>query len=115
MTSTLLTSTNLGAVATISGEIPGIVPSTATRILVYSYSYCGHTGSNDIISHLRYYVVDGDTTYEKYLLMNGNVWHVDTNSDNMWFPMPSNRMFYIEVPTAIHDTCYTGVNVIGYI
>ena len=94
---------------------PDVVPDAAVEILLYSTVFCGST-SRGVSANIVFYVEDGDgILYRKFLYMVG--WDqlaYNTNSDNMWFPMPSNRMVYVEVPVAFRDYCYARVSVIGY-
>ena len=73
------------------------------------------TSSVGIINHLKIYTQIRDNRYEKYLYTK--TWNqkaINTNSENMWFPMPPNRLVYLTVsaPEGIN----TGVNLftIGY-
>ena len=38
---------------------------------------------------------------------------INTNSDNIWFPMPSNCLVYISVRIPFPN-CEAGVNILGY-
>ena len=65
---------------------------------------------------IPYYVVENGIRYE-YFLRTYAYTHdaVNTNSENMWFPMPSDRKVYVEVPIAFPPgNCLTRVSVIGY-
>ena len=105
---------NLNNATTLSYTIPDIIPTTAQAVLVYVTARCGHSSVNkdeDII----YYVVVNGVRYEHFLHMLGYPQLAyNTNSDNMWFPMPSDRLVYVEVPIAFPEFCHTFVSVIGY-
>ena len=56
-----------------------------------------------------FYTMEGDQQFGMYLRMHG--WRQDainTNSDNMWLPMASNRLVYVNVPAT-----YSGAGVCG--
>lgn len=66
---------------------------------------------------IKYYVMENGVRYEYLLAMHAYPQDAfNSNSDNMWFPMPSNRVVYIEVPIAFPPgvNCYTKATVIGY-
>ena len=111
---TQIGSDDLNAATTLSYSIPSIIPSTAREVLVYPTVRCG-TSTIDMGADITYYVEVNGVRYEHFLYMHGYPQNAyNTNSDNMWFPMPSNRMVYVEVPLAFPRYCHTFVSVIGY-
>ena len=95
-------------------DIPDTIPSASKELLVYVSVGSGDS-SPGIDNHIKIYTQIGDNRYEKYLYTK--TWNqnaVNTNSDNMWFPMPRSRFIYLTVPTA--DGVNIGVNLfaIGY-
>jgi hypothetical protein len=39
---------------------------------------------------------------------------IDTNSDNMWFPMPADRQIHLEIVPIAFRSCFSHLWVIGY-
>ena len=87
---TTIGSSTLRQAATITFIIPTIIPSNASEVLIH----VAFQGSNTPTQDLKIFTQIGSTRYEKYLIImaysGGN-----TNSDNMWFPMPLNRRVYL--------------------
>ena len=111
---TSIGSLSLGTASTFHFQIPDIIPHTASEFLLYAYFACGTAGiqkENDII----FYVEDGGVRFEKFLYLrsfNQVAWN--TNSDNMWFPMPADRQIHVNVQAAIPRNCYARLYTIGY-
>ena len=105
---------NLNAATVLSYSIPSIIPSTAQAVLLYSSVRCGTSTINDE-GDIAYYVVVDGIRYEHFLYMRSYPQQAhNTNSDNMWFPMPQNRLIYTQVPIAFPGQCFNVVHVIGY-
>ena len=77
--------------------------------------YCG-TANRGTILHLKVFTQDGSNKrFEKYLYMH--TWNqvaINTNSDNMWFPMPINRRIYMTVDMDAGPNCGAHLYAIGY-
>ena len=107
-------SSNLQHAGTLSFTIPNAVPSSAREILIHA----GAVNGNDhrIPYHnLKIFTQIGTTRYEKYLLLYG--WRqeaANTNSDNMWFPMPPNRRVYLTVYASHGGNAMLRLYAIGY-
>ena len=117
MNKTLIGYNNLDTKATLSFQIPNnIFPVTAKEILLHATVQCGHsTAAGYPFVDVSFYVEENGIQFKKLLLMRGYPQHAfKTNSDNMWFPMPSNRMVYIEVPVALSRHCDTSISATGY-
>ena len=108
-------SDNLNTATTLSYDIPSIIPNTAQGVLLYSDARCGFSAGSNTPADIAYYVVVNGVRYEHFLRTYAYPHDaVSCNSDNMWFPMPSNRLVYVEVPIALPGNCVTIVSVIGY-
>ena len=104
----------LNTAHSLSYTIPSIIPSTAREVLVYSSANCGWSSINMAVD-ITYYVEVNGIRYEHFLHTHAYRQDaVNTNSDNMWFPMPPNRIVHVEAPLAIPDYCNTVTSVIGY-
>ncbi len=81
-------STDLRHPNTFSFVIPQMSSHQLQRMCSSMPTYVGASGL-----HLKIFTQDGSNKrFEKYLYMiAGNENAVNTNSDNMWFPMPINR------------------------
>jgi hypothetical protein len=102
VTKTQFGHSTLQEAGTFSFTIPDVIPSTAREVLIY---VAVNDGSESIRPNddIKIFTQIKTTKYEKYLFMVS--WrttggHANTNSDNMWFPMPPNRMVYVTVDVA---------------
>ncbi len=112
---TAIGSTNLQHPNTFSFVIPNVIPSTAKNVLIYATMYSG-TANRGISIHLKVFTQDGSNKhFEQYLFIRSfNQDAVNTNSDNMWFPMPANRRIYMTVDRDLGSNCRASLYAIGY-
>ena len=106
-------SSDLRDAATFSYPIPDSIPSSALEVLVYAGLHSGST--NEVSNDFKIYTQIGDKRYEKYLYLES--WEqnaINTNSDNMWFPMPPNRLVYLTVSVGLGDNAGVYLYTIGY-
>ena len=105
---------DLTTAATWSYGIPTTVPDTAREALFSADADCNTNGGN--ISHyIEYYVQINGTNYTKLLYIRSltALDGINTNSDNIWLPMPPNRRVYIRTSVAFPG-CHAGIRMIGY-
>ena len=99
---------------TSSYTIPSDVPSSAREVLVYVSVRDGSVArgpKNDV----KIYTQIGITRYEKYIILYScDVPGFKINSDNMWFPMPTDRRVYLTLPQDHSRWVTTRLYVIGY-
>ncbi len=76
---------------TFSFVIPSVIPSTAKNVLIYTIMRCG---------------------FANLAPMESDAYN--TNSDNMWFPMPINQRIYITVDKDVGTNCGAQLFAIGY-
>ena len=106
--------TNLKHAATLSFTIPSIVPSSAREILIHAGFSTG-SSNNGPQQFIKIFTQIGTAKYEKYLLMHSYPQNaINTNSDNMWFPMPPNRRVYLTLQTAVGSYSGARLHAIGY-
>ena len=101
VTKTSIGSSDLRHASTMTFTIPNIIPSSAREVLIFVGIHSG-TSDRGPNHDLKVFTQIGTNRYEKYLTLYSwtqDAWN--TNSDNMWFPMPPNRRVYLTVP-AIH-------------
>ena len=104
---TQIGTTNLKHAATLSFTIPSVVPSSAKEILIHAGFSTG-TSNNGPLQYIKIFTQIGTTKYEKYLMMLSYPQNAhNTNSDNMWFPMPPNRRVYLTLQTAVGNNCWS--------
>ena len=106
---------NLRSTGTISFVIPSSIPVTAKEVLVFTEIQNGSSGPQDRISRLKLYTEEGNKRYEQYITIHTYIqgaWN--TNSDNMWFPLMSNRRLYLEKPNVHSGGVSVQVFAIGY-
>jgi hypothetical protein len=105
---------NLQHASTVSFTIPSVIPSTAREVLIHAGVFSGYTNRGP--DHdLKFFTQIGTTRYEKYLLVYSYPQLAyNTNSDNMWFPMPLNRRIHLAVPTAHGPDAGVRLYAIGY-
>ena len=106
--------TNLKHAATLSFTIPSIVPSSAREVLIHTAFSTG-SSNNGPQQFIKIFTQIGTAKYEKYLLMHSYPQNaINTNSDNMWFPMPPNRRIYLTLQTAVGHNSGAWLHAIGY-
>ena len=112
---TYIGGTDLRHPNTFSFVIPSVIPSAAKNVLIYALMHCGHA-SHQITLHLKVFTQDGSNKrFEKYLYMLSlDQVAFNTNSDNMWFPMPVNRRIYMTVDRDVGTYCKAQLFAIGY-
>ena len=111
---TSIGSTNMRHPNTFSYVIPSVIPSTAKNVLVYATMYTGYAIS--VPQSIKIYTQDGSNKhYEKYIYSRSYPQSaVNTNSENMWFPMPTNRRVYMTVTHDAGSNCGANLYVVGY-
>ena len=113
---TQLGTINLGSTSTQSYTIPSTVPSTAKEVLAYIYVYMGHSSS--LFSTMEVHTeVNTTRKFVKYFpLRTYPQSAISAVSENMWFPLTSNRRLYVKLSVALTHTgnLYGSVNIIGY-
>ena len=100
--------------ATFSYEIPDTVPDDAKEVFLYARFYTGNGGG--ITSHFTIYTEEGDDKYQQYITLDGYSSHArwNSNTDNLWFPMPSNRRVFLVVPNTHASDAGGELYVTGY-
>ena len=110
---TRLGTINMGSTSTQSYTIPSTVP-TAKEVLVYIYVYMGTSSS--LFSTMEVHTeVNTTRKFVKYLPLR--TWSqnaISSVSENMWFPLTSNRRLYVKLSVALTGSLYGFVNIIGY-
>ena len=94
---------------------PEVVPDTAKEILVYGGVHAGNANGTGGTYCITLYVEEDGVRYAKYI-------HVTTyrqdayndNTDNMSFPMPSNRRLHMDVPVAFTGHLWIVISLNGY-
>ena len=106
--------TNLRHPSTFSYTIPDVIPSTAREVLIHASLHSGNA-LPDRSQHLKIFTQEGNNRYETYLyVLSYSQPAYNTNSDNMWFPMPSNRRIMMVVSTDEGPSCGAELHAIGY-
>ena len=100
---------------TFSYQIPAIIPDVADEVLVYVYIQMGTSTPANEVTHVKIFTEQGENDYAKYIGLrtwSNSAWN--TNSDNLWFPMPSNRRVNVYVSNAHGGNISGYLYVIGY-
>ena len=111
---TYLAKFELSYAATHTVEIPYSIPDSAQEVLVYTVVNVGASGP-DSRSNVKIYTQEDYKTYAKYIAVHPypqSAW--STNSENMWFPMTSNRKIYVNIPRGDEGNVDIEIYVIGY-
>ena len=114
VTKTSIGSSNLQHASTMTFTIPNIIPSSAREVLIFVGASSGYSNRGPY-HDLKVFTQIGTNRYEKYLTLYSyeqSAWN--TNSDNMWFPMPPNRRVYLTVPAAHGNYVNARLFAIGY-
>jgi hypothetical protein len=118
-TSAPITSIGVGSLAevtTMDFIIPKVIPSTAKEVLILATVYTYSVSTNPL-TNIKIYTQIGFTQYEKYLsYIPYSSTGIMVNSDNLWFPMPTNGLVFVNVPYALGDASKGSVQLyaIGY-
>ena len=103
---------------TYNFQIPDIIPFAAREFMVYGIVKCGRSDplTNKSKGQIIFYVIHNGLRFDKFLFMesnyNRNAW--TTNSDNMWFPMPADRLLHVEITVDNPGNCSTLFFTTGY-
>ena len=97
---------------TFSFSLPNVIPD-ASEVLVNVGLYTEGSVAVDL-QDVRIFTQIGTTTYDKYLTLYTSTSTFNTNSDNMWFPMPPNRRVLLALPTAVDGKSGARLSAIGY-
>ena len=110
---TLIGTTTFHLADTFSFTIPSVIPSDAKEVLLHVGVYNGN--DNVPQQNVRIFTQIGTNAFNKYLLLYTTPQSaVNANSDNMWFPMPLNRMVFLSLSTAVGDDAGAQLFAIGY-
>lgn len=83
-------------------------------MLVYVYLSVGYS-SPASHHHVKIYTEEGDVDYAKYIGFFANPHHaVNTDTNNIWLPMPSNRRLYVTTPPHVISGVDCWLSVTGY-
>lgn len=114
VTMTQIGSSSFQSAHTVSYLIPSVIPNTANEVFVYGEFQSGRS-SPDRTSHFKIYTENNGRRYEQYILLHSfgqSAWN--TNSDNLWFPMPRNRRIYMHIPNVHGGNIWGTLYAIGY-
>lgn len=106
---------NFRSTHTVSFIIPSVIPDDAKEVLVYVHFHAGTTGPT-ALNNFKIYTEKEGNRYEKYvgLFSYAPQNAVNSNSDNLWFPMPPNRRVYLTAPRALDRHTAGYLYAIGY-
>ena len=96
-------------------HIPSVIPSTAREVLVYAVVQVGKTGPHFVWDFVQLYTQEKSVQYTKLLgfaIYGQDAW--STNSENMWFPMTTDRQLYVQMYNAYTGHIFLYVAAIGY-
>ncbi len=107
--------TNFHSTGTLSFEIPSFIPDNAIEVLIYVYlRSSSSSGAHNSVIKIYTEGEDGEE-YAKYvsLIPGRSYYYIIT--ENMWFPMPSSRRVFLNVPNSYSGTNqYVSLAVTGY-
>ena len=111
---TTIGGSDLTEAGTENYTIPDVIPSNAREVLIYVVVNSGYS-SRGTYNNIKISTQIESNSYEQYIRLDS--WDqsaINTNSDNMWFPMPPNRRVYLTVSTAYRSNAGAQIYVIGY-
>ena len=100
---------------TLAYDIPYVVPSSATEVLMLATVQVGYSWPRDRVHYIKMYTQRNHRHFEKYIVVksyNQNAW--STNSDNLWFPMTPSRQVFVKLSAAHASNIEFTLHVIGY-
>ena len=115
VTMTSIGSTNLRHTGTLAYDIPSVIPSSAKEVLVLASVGVGNSGPRGRSHFIKIYTQQGSHQYEKYIyIMSYPQSAINTNSDNLWFPMTTGRQVFVELSYAHTTNIHFYLHAIGY-
>jgi hypothetical protein len=114
VTKTRIGTSDLRHAGTLTFIIPNVIPSTANELFVYVWVKSG-SSSNGPYQDIKVFTQIATTRYERYI--RSESWRqnaININSENMWFPMPTNRRIYITIPRPHGVRVCASLDAIGY-
>ena len=112
---TKIGSSQLRQTGTQSFDIPSVIPSSATEVLILADVEIGYSGPQTTAHYVKIYTEQNSQNFAKYIIVKSyhqSAW--STNSDNMWFPMPTSRKVYIDNTQAHTQNLFLNLHAIGY-
>ena len=106
----------LSPAQTYQYSIADAIPDTATQFLVYATINCGgNLEEPNVFVDVSVFVNIDGMRLSKYLQVVGYPQEAyNTNSDNMWFPVPSSMVINVEVPYPVYGICRFRLTATGY-
>ena len=105
---------SLERATTYDFQIPDVIPLTAREFMLYATVECGYARNYNTVD-IIFYVYANGLRFEKFLHMAGyDQLAFNTNSDNMWFPMPAHRLVHLEITVGITGNCDVLQYITGY-
>ena len=101
----------LQSTGTTTFNLPSSIPNGAKEFLAYVQVRVGTSGPRDKRSNLKIYTEEGNKKYGQYIGVHA---YDQDASDNMWFPLTSNRKIYLEVPNVHSRQVKLHISAIGY-
>ena len=106
---------NLQYTGTLAYDIPSIIPSSAKEILVLVSLRVGQSFPTNHVQFIKIYTEENSQQYEQYIsIISYPHGAVNTNSDNMWFPMTSGRQIFVTLSTSHTGDLILILHAIGY-
>ena len=115
MNMTMIGSSSLGHTGTLAFDIPSVIPGSAKEVLVLASVWASNSGPRSRSHYIKIYTQQGSQQYEKYIY----IWSypqnaVNTNSDNLWFPMTTGRQVFVELMYAHINYLALYLHAVGY-
>ena len=116
VTRTKIGNSSLSDTGSKAFDIPDIIPSNAKEILALVVVQVGNTDPQGRSQFIKIYTQQDSERYEKYVYIvayrqNALV----TNTENLWFPLTSNRLIYLDVSYVYTGSVnFVSLEAIGY-
>ena len=92
-----------------------MIPTSAREVLIYATVKSGWVETDSHPTDVEFSTRKGGNRYEKYLRLDAYRRDaINTNSDNMWFPMPPDRTLFVYLPGVFNGDVAVDVSAIGY-
>ena len=115
ITRTQIVHNNLQSAHTFSYTLPSTVPNTAKEVLLFVVIQAAYSKPHGRDIFIKLYTENNGKRFEQYIfaITYRRRYDWSYSSDNMWFPMTTNRRVYVESPRALSGVAMH-VHVIGY-
>ena len=101
---------------TFSYGLPNTVPNTAKEVLLFVTTKTAYSNPHEQQIFIKLYTEENGKSFEQhiFLITHRRTYDWSYSSDNMWFPITTNRRVYVDNHTPLSGSVYMRIYAIGY-